>query len=179
MSPTNWARLAVVVCVGLIFQVAILNEIVVFGAHPDVMILIVAASGIVAGPGRGAIVGFITGLVADLVVVTPYGLGALCFVLVGFSVGLVRSLSSEGEIDAPKTTVCIVAAALGTLLYALLGSLVGQSGMFEAAPAAIFVVTLGACVLSYPVLRVVRWALTGTVRSRSTLAVPRGGSAAG
>jgi rod shape-determining protein MreD len=179
MTATNWARLAIVVCVGLIIQVAILDEIVIFGAHPDIMILIVAAAGIVAGPSRGAIVGFVAGLIADLFVVTPYGLGALCFVVVGFAVGLVRSISSEQEIDAPKTTLCIVAAAIGTLLYALLGSLIGQTGMFKAAPAAIIVVALGACVLSYPVLRVVKWALTGSVRSRSTYAVPRGGSAAG
>ena len=84
----NWSRLAAVIVFGLVIQVALLNQIVVWGAHPDLLVLFPVAAGLVQGPQRGAIVGFIAGLAADLVVQLPFGLSPLTFVLAGFAAGL-------------------------------------------------------------------------------------------
>ncbi len=177
MTATNWVRLILVVAVGLVFQVAVLDDITVFGAHPDVMVLIAACAGMAAGPQRGAIAGFTAGLAADLVVNLPYGFSPLTFVLVGFGTGLLRANLAAREVESTQAAACVAASAAGTLLYALLGGLTGRSGMLGLVTVyAVVVVTLGAVILSWPVLRSLRWVFAGT-RARVGLAVPRGGSA--
>jgi rod shape-determining protein MreD len=177
VTATNWARLVPLVLVGLVFQVAVLNDVTLFGAHPDVMILLAAGAGMAAGPQRGAVAGFVAGLAADLVVNLPYGLSPLTFVLVGFGTGMLRANLASREVGSTQVAACVAAAALGTLGYALLGAITGRSGMLGLVTVyAVLVVALGALVLSWPLLRGMRWVFAGS-RARYGLAVPRGGSA--
>jgi rod shape-determining protein MreD len=178
VTTANWARLVLVVVVGLVFQVAVLDDITVFGAHPDVMVLIAACAGMAAGPQRGAIAGFTAGLATDLVVNLPFGFSLLTFVLVGFGTGLLRTNLAARDAESTQAAACVAASAIGTLLYALLGALTGRAGMLGLVTVyAAVVVTLGAIVLSWPVLRSLGWVFAGS-RARVGLAVPRGGSAA-
>ena len=177
MTAANWARLVPFVLVGLVFQAAVLNDVTLFGAHPDVMILLAACAGMAAGPQRGAVAGFVAGLAADLVVNLPYGLSPLTFVLVGFGTGMLRANLASREVGSTQVAACVAAAALGTLGYALLGTITGRSGMLGLVTVyAVVAVTLGGLVLSWPVLRGMRWVFAGS-RARLGLAVPRGGSA--
>jgi len=177
VSGLSWARLAIVVIVGVVVQVAVLDQLVVLGAHPDLMVLLAAAAGLAGGPQSGAMVGFTTGLVADLFVDTPYGLSSLTFVLVGFAVGLLRSIPAGREVGSAQVAACIVAGAAGTLLYAVLGALAGQSGMLGHGTAnAVLVVTIGSIVLAPIALACLRWVFSRG-RSRAGYAVPSGGSA--
>ena len=179
MTGTNWARLIVVVVIALVFQVGVLNGVTVFGAHPDVMVLIAACAGMASGPDRGMVAGFVAGLFADLVVNLPFGLSSLTFVLVGFSAGLVRETVVARDIGGAQVAACVAAGGEGTVLYAILGAIAGQKGMLGLATAeALFSVTLGAVILAYPTLVAMRWTFAGT-REITGLAVPRGGSAAG
>ena len=91
MTLRTWARLVVIVLAAALVQVGLLNQIVLGEAHPDVFVLLAVAAGLVAGPQRGAVIGFVLGLVADVFVQTPYGLSSLCYVLVAFAVGLVAA----------------------------------------------------------------------------------------
>ena len=88
MTIRTWGRLAVITLAVVLVQVCVLNQIVVGGAHPDALLLLAISAGLVAGPQRGAVMGFALGLVADVFVPTPYGLSSLCYVLVAFAVGL-------------------------------------------------------------------------------------------
>lgn len=178
MTATTSARLALVLLAALVVQVSVLDQIVVLGEHADVMVLLVGAAGLVAGPQRGAITGFVTGLVADLVVSTPYGLSSLAFVLVGFGFGLFRLAPAARETRSVQVAACMASGALGTVLYAFLGALVGQPGMLgRTGLDAVVIVTLGSLVLAWPALAVVRWALGDAERASRGLAVPSGGSA--
>ncbi|MGA8297214.1 MAG: rod shape-determining protein MreD [Acidimicrobiales bacterium] len=177
MTTANWARLLLVVVVALVAQVAVLDNVTLLGAHPDVMVLIAAAAGIAQGSGRGAIAGFVAGVAADLVVTMPFGLSALTFTLIGFGTGLLRPTLVARDVDSPQVAACIGAAAVATILYAIIGTIAGKHGLIGAATAeAVLSVTLGAVVLSYPVLRITRWAFSGT-RTEIGLSVPPGGSA--
>ncbi|MGD0219183.1 MAG: rod shape-determining protein MreD [Acidimicrobiales bacterium] len=177
MTGSSWARLALVVAIGLVLQVAVLDDVTVAGAHPDLMVLIAACAGMTAGSQRGAIAGFTAGLAADLVVNLPYGLSPLTFVLVGFGTGLVRANLAGRDDERTQAAACAVAAGAGTLLYALLGALTGHSGMVGLVTvSAVVVVTAGAAVLSWPVLRSLQWVFAGS-RDQLGLVVPRGGSA--
>jgi rod shape-determining protein MreD len=177
VTASHWARLLLVVVLALVVQVAILDNITLLGAHPDVMVLLAAAAGIAQGPGRGAIAGFVAGIAADLVLSSHFGLSALTFTLVGFSTGLVRPTLAARDSDTSQAVACIGAAAAGTILFAIIGTIAGTHGLIGAATAeAVLSVTLGAVVLCYPSLRLMRWAFSGT-RAELGVSVPPGGSA--
>lgn len=177
MNASHWARLLLVIVVALVVQAAVLDDITLLGAHPDVLVLLAAAAGMARGPGRGAIGGFIAGIAADLVLNTHFGLSALTFTLVGFGTGLVRPTLAARDSDASQVVACIGAAAAGTILYAIIGTISGTHGLVGAATAeAVLSVTLGAVVLAYPALRLMRWAFSGT-RVELGVSVPPGGSA--
>lgn len=179
MNAVTWARFALVVLVALVLQVGVLDEVVVLGAHPDVMVLLPIAAGLVAGPSRGAAVGFVTGLVADLVVQLPFGLSALAFVLVGFVAGLLAALPFGRDMPGTAATTLATLGAFGTALYALIGAIVGQPGMLSTQSVrAIVVVLLGGLVLALPVMRAMRWTFD-PASGASGFTVPSGGSALG
>ncbi len=178
MTATTWARLCLILVAALVLQVAVVDQITVLGAHADLMVLLAAAAGLVAGPERGGLVGFLVGLVADLVVTTPFGLSSLTLVLVGFGFGLLRLAPSARETRMGQAAACVAAAATGTVLFAFLGALVGQSGMLgRTAFDAVAVVTVGSLVLSWPALWAMRWAFRGLERTTAGYGVPSGGSA--
>lgn len=176
MTATNWARLLLACTLALVVQDAVVNQVLVSGYHADLMVLIAAAAGVVGGPQRGAISGFVAGLAADLVLPLPYGLSALTFVLIGFACGLARRGSGE-ESRLWRGALCLVGGALGTLLYAFLGALVGQPGMLGAGTAeAVVIVAAGGLVLAWPAVSLMRWALAEGA-TNGPRAVPSGGSA--
>jgi len=176
VNARSWLRLFAVVLAAVVFQVAVLDQIVVLGAHADVMVLIPAAAGLVGGPERGAVVGFVTGLVADLVVSLPFGLSALTFTVLGFGVGLLGLLPASRDAMSVRVGACAAAGASGTAFYALAAVFLHQHGVLGASAAsAVVIVALGALVLAYPTLVLVRWVLAG---SASSSFIPSGGSAA-
>lgn len=177
MSAAHWARLVLVVVVALAAQVAVLDNITLLGAHPDVLVVLAAAAGMAQGPGRGAIAGFILGVAADLVVNLLFGISALTFTLIGFGTGLLRPTLVARDVDGPQVVACIGGAATGTILYAIIGSIAGTHGLIGVATAeALLSVTLGAVVLAYPALVVMRWVFSGS-RAELGVSVPSGGSA--
>lgn len=180
MNPANWGRLGLVLLVAMVFQVGVLDQITVLGAHPDVLVLLAAAAGLAGGAQRGAVIAFVVGLLADLVVSTPYGLSPLTFVLVGFGVGMLRSIPAGRDSLGAQAVALVAAAAIGTLAYAILGAIVGQPKMLGSqAAAAVFIVALGSILLAVPALRALEWTLAGSSQVFEAGSVPRGGSALG
>jgi rod shape-determining protein MreD len=154
----TWRRLFVVGFAVMIVQVGLLQQIVVGSAHPDAFLLMAVCAGLVAGPQYGAVVAFVTGLVADLFVVTPYGLSALCFVLVAFGVGYLAALPGGRAPYTFRVVTAFVASIGGTLLYAGLSILVGQPH----APRGelvnvVAVVSVANAVLAIPAVALMRW----------------------
>jgi rod shape-determining protein MreD len=175
----KWTRLGIVVVLGLVVQVALLDQIVAFGAHPDVLVIFPVAAGLAQGPQRGAIVGFVAGIAADLIVQLPFGLSPLTFVLTGFGAGLVARAASAGEGGAVDVMRCAILATGTSALYALIGAAVGQPGLLDAQTArALAVIAVGALLLSIPMLSLMRWCFAGARRGGWS-SVPSGGSALG
>ncbi len=118
------------IAVVLVIQHTLLDSVRVGGAHPDLMLLLPVAAGYAAGPDRGAVFGFITGLVADLFLPTPYGLSALVGCLLGYSTGMAtRGLVRSSWWLPPVVAVAATAAGMGT--YAILGAVLGDPGMLK------------------------------------------------
>ena len=133
------------------------------GVHPDIMVLLPIVAGIAGGPARGATMGFGAGLVADLFLPTPFGLSALVGSLVGFGVGVATLALDRSALWLPPVAA-LGGSALYEVLYAVLGSVLGQPQMLHVDLLRIIVVvSVANAVLAIPALRLVTWALAGGV----------------
>ncbi|MFI1400239.1 rod shape-determining protein MreD [Streptomyces sp. NPDC020681] len=117
------------VVVALVIQVSILARLQLPGAVPDLLLLVVLGLAFVYGHMAGAFIGFGAGLLADLAPPADHAAGryALVLCVIGYLAGLVRPDSGKLR-SATGPMVVVVAAAIGsTLLYALVGALVGDT----------------------------------------------------
>jgi rod shape-determining protein MreD len=129
------------------------------GAHPDLLLLLPIAFGFVGGSERGAAMGFVTGLLADLFVGTPFGLSALVYTLVGFGVGMTESDRVGGGWWITPL-IATSASAAGVLLFAGLGAAVGEGQMLhEHLVTVTIVVAVVNGLLAAPTARLARWAM--------------------
>lgn len=161
MTLRTWGRLALIALAASIIQVGVLNGIVLGGAHPDLFLLLAISAGLAGGPQRGAVMGFALGLVADLFVQTPYGLSSLCYVLVAFAVGLAAGIPGSRAPLGIQLATAVLGGIGGTLLYAGLGTLIGQPSVPRHQLALIVaVVTAGCVVLAAPAYRLMEWAVS-------------------
>ncbi len=126
MTWRIWTRLVVLGLVCVVVQVGILDRVQLGGAHPDAWLLVAIVAGLVAGPQQGAVVAFLAGLVADLFVVTPFGVSSLCYVLVAFAVGILAPLGSGRVTHGSQVVIAFVASVVGSLLYEGILTLLGQ-----------------------------------------------------
>ena len=70
-------RYAVVIGTAALLQYVVFSQFRIAGVSADLFLVVAIAAGIVAGSERGAVVGFVCGACLDLLVVTPFGLGAI------------------------------------------------------------------------------------------------------
>lgn len=173
MNGADVARTSLVIFLVLAVQQTLLDNVRVGGAHPEVMFLVAAAAGYVGGPQRGAIIGFFTGLVADLLLPTTFGFSALVGCLVGYVTGSATSslVRSSRWLAVLSLTAGTVGGVVG---YAGLAAMFGQPGALQVyLPPALEVAAPAAVVLALPVLFVVRWAVPPPVVPATT--APPGG----
>ena len=157
--------LALLVC--LLVHTTVLAEIRIAGVMPDIMLLAAVAAGLEAGPSYGAVMGFASGMLADLLLPTPLGLSALVFTLMGYTVGLAKAGLLRESPWFP-VAVAFVASSAGTGLFAMAGAMIGETGLVNAHLATIMlVVGITNAVLALPVLRLLRWSLAGRPPERA------------
>lgn len=164
LTVTDVARLSLVVVVALVAQASLVDAVRLHGAHADLLLLIEVAAGYVAGPDRGAGVGFTVGLVADLLLPTTFGLSALVGCLLGYGAGLVgaalQGAGMRGSAWWPAPAVLALGAAAGSTAYAILDTLLGAPHLLTAyLPAAVAMTAIGGAVLGPLVVAVTRWAV--------------------
>ena len=82
--------LAVVLVVAVLIQSTVLARLTLAGVRPDLLVLAVVAVAMASDATTGAVFGFVTGLVADLLFDLPVGVSALVYTATGFAVGAVR-----------------------------------------------------------------------------------------
>ena len=159
IAENRWFRLVLVGLVVLGLQTTIFNEMRPFGVSIQVMVLLAAASGLARGSEVGAIAGFIVGLLYDLVLTTPLGLGAAVFAFVGFAAGYAHKF-----VHAPtwwmKMALASVASALGMFLMPVMLEITGTEGALTTQVFVIAaVVALFNALFSIPAQWICRWAL--------------------
>jgi len=160
VSGRDAARLVLVIFGFVVVQETVMLDLRIGGVHPDILVLLPIVAGIIGGPSRGAAIGFGTGLVSDLFLVTPFGLSALVGCLLGFAVGLATiALDRTAWWLAP--TAALGGSALYEATYGALGSVLGQPQMLHVALVRIVVVvSVTNAVLAWPAMRIMAWGMT-------------------
>ena len=70
-NTTTILRTGVVLVTALLLQVAVIPWVTIIGVQVDLLLLVTLAAGLSGGPERGARVGFVAGILWDLVVAGP------------------------------------------------------------------------------------------------------------
>jgi len=160
MTLPTWARVGLVIFVGLMVQLAVVNRVSVWSVSGQALIVLPVAAGLAGGPERGALVGFVTGLGFDVFLTTPFGLTALVWTITGFAVGVAgRNLmrSSTWSIVA----FAALAAPLSIGAFVVIGVILGQERLLAAPVVPIMVVSTLVTALAAPLAApAMRWAFT-------------------
>jgi rod shape-determining protein MreD len=100
----------------VILQTAVISQVELFGATPDIAPLVVVSVGLLAGPMAGALTGFSVGLLTDLALLQTLGVSSLVYVAIGWWAGRAKEVLR----DPQATLLPLAAGAIGSLL-ALVG----------------------------------------------------------
>jgi len=153
-------RIAAVVLGALVLQATLLSRFSYEGARPDVMILLAVVAGYLAGPERGAIVGFAAGMSLDMLLSTPMGLSALVYTVVGYGTGTVTAGAVRNSRWIP-VVVAAVGSGLAMILYALAGTVLGEPTLDGPSLVAIVVYVAAVnAVLAPLAVKALGWAIT-------------------
>jgi rod shape-determining protein MreD len=121
-SASAYARLVLLVVLAVVLQVSGLVDLRVLGASADVVPLVVAAVGFLAGSVPGAVTGFLAGLLLDLDIGRQLGASSLVLTGVGYAVGRYREVRDPGHgliglpIGAAATLAYLAGAAVISLM---------------------------------------------------------------
>jgi rod shape-determining protein MreD len=120
---------AVLLLVALVVQVSVLGRLQLPGATPDLLLLVVVGLALVFGPMGGSLTGFFGGLLADLAPPSDHAIGryALVLCLMGYAAGLLRAEPGRQRSVLGPLLVVAGSAVVSTVLYALVGALVGDT----------------------------------------------------
>jgi rod shape-determining protein MreD len=151
-------RVPLVLLTALLLQTTVLERVQLFGVIPDFMLLVAIAAGITAGAGRGAVIGFATGMLFDLFLRTPLGLAALVFTLVGYAVGVTHTGVLRSAWYIPLLTSAAASVA-GVLLWAAVEAVLGEPLVPTRLATIAAVVGVTNAVLAPAAVRLVRWSL--------------------
>jgi rod shape-determining protein MreD len=151
-----WLRGFLVVFVAALVQVVVVSSMLVDGGTPDLLLVVVVALGLLRGSIPGAVLGFIGGVVVDVVTLGTLGVSSLVLTLAGFWAGRYGETSGRDRRFAPVIAVgaiTLLAGAFGYVLHYLLDEDVVARYALVTALAPAFVLNL---VLALPVHRLVR-----------------------
>ena len=151
-------RYAILVGSLALLQYALVPQFRIAGVSMDLLLVLAVAAGMHSGVERGAVVGFACGFALDLMVVTPFGLGAIAYL----SAAVVAGLLEAATVHAARwltATVALLGSTAGIVTFAVVGAVLGQSGMVSGhLLTVLLVVAPTSALLVFPVLRACRWA---------------------
>jgi rod shape-determining protein MreD len=129
VRPSRWLLYALVLGTALLVQVTALDRLPFpGGGRPQLLVVSVVAVALTCGPLRGAVIGFVAGLFADVVPPGDSTLGRIALVLAvtGYLAGLFEEVE-ERSVLLPLGLVILATVWVG-FGYTLIGSMVAGGG---------------------------------------------------
>ena len=158
MSWNARGRYALVLASMTVLQLGLFSDLRIGGVHPDITLLVAVVSGLVAGPRRGAVIGFWAGLLIDPVLPTPLGMTALVWAKVGFAAGVAEELINS-HTPLGLSLFVLGGSAGGSLMYAVVGQLFGaQTLTGNDVGRVVGLISATNALLALPTIAVVEWA---------------------
>jgi rod shape-determining protein MreD len=117
-------RLAILAFATVVLQQAAVSQVSIFGVSADISPLVVMSVGLLAGSLAGAVMGFTTGILVDLVLVQTLGVTSLLYIVIGYWCGRLRELRdpSHGLVPLAMGAAATAVAGIGlAIIQFLLG----------------------------------------------------------
>ena len=172
-------RLTLLGFLAVVIQETAISQISIFGVSADVTPLVAMSVGLLCGSLTGAVFGFFTGLLIDLVLVQTLGVTSLLYIAIGYWAGRLRELRDPSHELVPLAAGALAAAFAGlgmALIQFLLGVDAPVSGLLLQE---IFIFVLVDTLIALPVYalvrRIVRPVLPEDPRRRRRRAYTTGG----
>lgn len=150
-------RIAPLVFVAAVVQVAVLEGARLLWAEPDLLLVTVVCVALAAGSVPGAASGFAAGLLVDVMTLGTLGVTSIVLTLAGYWAGRYGETTGRGRRHAPALAafaISILAGLGGATLHFLLGEPVTARYALETAlPSAILAALLALVV--FPITRAV------------------------
>ncbi len=172
-------RLTLLGFCAVVVQESAVSQVSIFGVSADLTPLVVMSVGLLCGSLTGAVFGFFTGLMIDLVLVQTLGVTSLLYIAIGYWAGRLRELRDPSHELVPLAGGALASAFAG-LGMALIQFLLGVD-----APVSllllqqIFIVVLVNTLIALPVhalvRRIIRPVLPEDPRRRRRRAYTTGG----
>jgi rod shape-determining protein MreD len=152
-------RLASVGLIVVALQRTLFTDLRPAGVSVQAVLALAAAAGAAGGPQKGALAGFILGLMYDLAAGTPLGSSSITMGLGGYAAGYVTSITIDPQwwLAALFTTL---GAAIGEAAVPVVRVFIGEENVFSPRfGIVVAVVAAGALVLSPALVPVGRWCM--------------------
>jgi rod shape-determining protein MreD len=172
-------RLILLGLVAVLVQESAISQVTVFGVSADLTPLVVMSVGLLCGSLTGAVFGFFTGLLIDLVLVQTLGVTSLLYIAIGYWAGRLRELRDPSHELVPLAGAALASAFAG-LGMALIQFLLGVDApvsflLLQQILIVVLVNTLIALPVHALVRRIVRPVLPEDPRRRRRRAYTTGG----
>jgi rod shape-determining protein MreD len=119
MTAAAGLRACVAIFVAALLQVVIFSSIVIEGGAPDVLLVVVVSLGLLRGSVPGAALGFLGGLIVDVVTLGTLGVTSLILTLAGFWAGRYGETTGRERRFAPIIAVGTLTILAGVFAYVL------------------------------------------------------------
>ncbi len=110
---------AVIIIAAYLLQCTVFSSLELAGIKPNLLIIITASFGFMRGSREGMLVGFVSGLLADIQFGDMIGFYALIYLLIGFINGLFQRLYFDEDIKLPLFLISISEFVYGIIVYFL------------------------------------------------------------
>jgi rod shape-determining protein MreD len=152
-------RLASVGLIVVALQQTLFSEMRPAGVSLQVVLALAAAAGAAGGPQKGALAGFVLGLMYDLAAGTPLGSSSIAMGLGGYAAGYVTSITVDPQWWLAGLFTAI-GAAVGEAAVPVVRVFIGEEDVFTPRLATVVgVVAAGALILSPAFVPIGRWCM--------------------
>jgi rod shape-determining protein MreD len=172
-------RLVILAFLVVVIQQAAVSQISIFGVSADLTPLVVMSVGLLAGSLLGAVMGFGTGLLVDMILVQTLGVTSLLYIAIGYWSGRLRELRDPAHGLVP-IAMGAAATAFAGVGMAIIQFLLGvDSPVSFLLAQQVFITVLVNSLIALPVYalvrRVIQPALPDDPRRRRRRAYTTGG----